>query len=197
MTILVATQNSHKIKEMSCALGPSFTLMGMDALSNPPMIEEMGSIFQDNAKIKVTALFPFTTWPILGEDSGLEVGALNGNPGVLSKRYGGEPSSGEKNIAKLLEQLKDVPLEKRSARFISVVAFSFNEKSQDIHLFKGELEGWIAFEPRGVGGFGYDPIFCPLGFSGKTMAELSLVEKSKASHRGKAMDALKGFLSQS
>ncbi len=155
-------------------------------------VTETGATMEENASLKATTYARLSGLPTLADDSGLEVDALGGEPGVMSSRYAGENAGDAERVSLLLKNLEDVPAESRSARFRSVIAVAWPGRPVD--LYTGECYGTIASEPRGASGFGYDPVFF-LPEAGKTMAELSPEEKNRISHRGiaarKAAAALK------
>lgn len=187
MKFILATNNPHKLEEMQRILRPQgievFTpcQLGVD-LGN---VEETGSTFEENAEIKAMAAFRATGFPSISDDSGLMVDALDGQPGIYSARYSGENANSEKNIQKLLDNMKDVPEGKRGAKFVCTMCCIISE--DDKISVRGECKGTIAFEKNGLSGFGYDPIF--ITESGKAFAQLSSEEKDKISHRGNAMKA--------
>ena len=156
--------------------------------------KEKGESFEENASIKAKLASKITSLPSFSDDSGLCVDILNGAPGVYSARYGGEPHNYKKNNERLLKELNGVEWNKRKAKFVCVIAFYEPEKDK-IYLFRGECHGFITFEPKGEGGFGYDPLFY-FPELGKTFAELSLEEKNKVSHRGRALSKFKKFLKE-
>jgi XTP/dITP diphosphohydrolase len=156
-----------------------------------PEIEENGKTFAENAFIKARAAFQRTKIMPLADDSGLEVDALHGAPGIFSARYAGEPKDDERNIKKLLNELKDVPEEKRTARFRCSLAVITPDGQEQ--LLEGTVEGRILKEKKGKGGFGYDPVFYLPEF-GKTMAELPMEVKNSISHRARAFQQLIPFL---
>jgi XTP/dITP diphosphohydrolase len=216
-TLLIATSNKGKVAEIASLLeGANCRVIGLQDLPQvPPPVEETGTTFVENALIKADYYHAATGLLALADDSGLEVDALNGRPGVYSARYGGEGLSGDQQIALLLEEMKSVPEEKRTARFVCAVALvgaavdTSNRRAfvrspdgapvdepsrpQVRQIFKGQCEGRIALAPRGAGGFGYDPIFIDAEL-GRTFAELSPEEKSSRSHRGKALRAAIEYL---
>ena len=212
-TLLIATRNRHKVGEIQAILGDSFQFLTLNDFPDAPNVVEDAPTFAGNATKKAVEL---TRWLaavspatchlspsfVLADDSGLEVDALDGAPGVYSARFaamdsgGTENSSSADNNAKLLRLLKDVPLKKRTARFHCVIALvevqSPRSKVQGPQLFDGVCEGRIIFEPRGKNGFGYDPLFVPAGFE-QTFAELGEDVKNKLSHRAKALEKLKSY----
>ena len=216
ITLLIATRNVHKVGEIRAILGGSFQFRTLNDFPDAPKTVEDADTFAGNAAKKAVELakwlhhqFPSSQTPdarpdfVLADDSGLEVDALDGAPGVHSARFAALDSaksgnaSDADNNAKLLRLLEDIPPEKRTARFHCVLALAEprNPKSQtpDPILFDGVCEGRILFEPRGHNGFGYDPLFVPMGFE-QTFAELGEDIKNKLSHRARALEKLKTFL---
>ena len=194
MEIIFATGNAHKAVEAQKALGDSFTLIMPKELGLTEEIPENGDTLQANAIEKAEYLWKKFGKNCFADDTGLEVDALGGAPGVYSARYAGPDKGSEANMTKLLEELEKVEKEigntNRTARFRTVVALILDGQ---LHLFNGVLEGKIARTRSGNEGFGYDPIFIPQGYE-KTLAEITLDEKNAISHRGKAMRALADFL---
>ncbi|CAG1064541.1 XTP/dITP diphosphohydrolase [uncultured bacterium] len=193
MKIALATKNAGKAAEIGRILeGSGVEIVSLKAFPGVELPPETGTTMMENALLKARHVFKSTGLPALADDSGLEVDFLGGAPGVYSARYSGEKATDEENWRKLLRELEGVPLEKRSARFrcaIALVGFDDEE-----HLFEGVFEGAIADAPRGANGFGYDPVFIPLGMD-RTAAELAPEEKNRISHRARALEALKVFLS--
>ena len=185
MDLLIATANEGKAKEFSELLKPLKINVKpiYEFDKNFFMPEETGETFEENAKIKAESVYMATKMATLADDSGLQVDALNGAPGVYSARYAGENASDKEKIEKLLSEMKGVPKEKRTARFVCVICCILpgGEKV----FSRGECEGIVSDEIHGKSGFGYDPIF--LTSKGKTFAELSFEEKNKISHRGIAL----------
>lgn len=182
--LLLATNNQGKIRELSSLLGSDswgFTIPAKEGVNLE--IKEMGSIFEENASAKAAAYAKASNLISIADDSGLEVEALNGEPGVRSARYAGEGASDQKRIDYLLARLSGVPWEERKARFRCVIAIAF--PNGNVELCQGECSGIIGLETKGQNGFGYDPAFF-LPELGKTMAELRPEEKNRISHRGKA-----------
>jgi len=212
-TLLIATRNAHKVGEIRAILGEQFQFLTLNDFPNAPKVIEDADTFAGNATKKALELaswisadstiqrFNDSTIFVLADDSGLEVDALGGKPGVHSARFAAmdknENSSDADNNAKLLLLLKNAPLEKRTARFRCVLALAqiANRKSQIQNLFDGACEGKILFESRGQNGFGYDPLFVPDGFT-ETFAELGEEVKNKLSHRAKALEKLKSYFSK-
>jgi XTP/dITP diphosphohydrolase len=182
--LLLATNNPGKAQELKVLLQElplELVLPGELGISGE--VDEVGVSLEENARIKATALAKRSGLLSLADDSGLEVEALGGEPGPLSARYAGEGASDRERVDYLLDKLKGVPWEKRTARFRCVIAIA--EPEGEVELCSGECHGFIAFEPKGEGGFGYDPIFYFPGLD-QTMAELPLDIKNKVSHRGEA-----------
>lgn len=183
MTFVIATHNAKKLKELKRILEP----LGFDAVirEDLPEVEETGTTFAENALLKAESACKVTGMPAIADDSGLVVDALGGAPGVYSARYAGEGATDRQRYEKLLEELREVPTEQRTARFVSAVCCVFPDGK--IITAEGACEGIIAFEPKGEGGFGYDPIF----FVGeRSYAEMTAEEKDSISHRGRALAKL-------
>ena len=162
------------------------------SLDDVPAFEEApetGATFEENALAKARDAYAATGLPAVADDSGLEVAALNGMPGVLSARWSGAHGDDVANYALLLAQMRDVPDERRSAAFVSACALVYGPGDADRTVVRGEWPGVIAREPRGAGGFGYDPVFMPQGES-RSAAELTAAEKDAVSHRGRALALL-------
>jgi XTP/dITP diphosphohydrolase len=188
MRLLVATGNPGKLQELEAALGRhGVEVVGLDALADRSPVEEGGATFLDNARAKAEAYSRRTELPVLGDDSGLEVDALEGRPGVLSARFGGPDLSDAARCRAVLKGLVDVPEERRTARFRCVLALARGGRT--LSTFEGSVEGRILRELRGKGGFGYDPIFL-FPETGRTFAEMEPAEKEAVSHRGRALAAL-------
>jgi len=182
--LLLATNNQAKVREYRSLLqNLHFELVAPAELGIITVVDEIGESLEENARLKATTLAAESRLLALADDSGLEVDALGGKPGRLSARYAGEKASDKDRISYLLAQLKDVPWEKRLARFRCVIAIATPDGK--VELCCGECSGFITFEPKGEQGFGYDPIFY-LPELNKTMAELSLEIKNQISHRGQA-----------
>jgi XTP/dITP diphosphohydrolase len=191
--LLVASRNAKKLAELRRVLDAAglagLTLVSLDDV--PPFDEapETGATFEENALAKARDGYTATGLPTVADDSGLTVAALNGMPGVLSARWAGTHGEDAANNALLLAQLRDVPDERRSAAFVSACALVYGPGDVDSAVVRGEWNGVIAREPRGAGGFGYDPLFVPEGET-RSAAELSPAEKDAASHRGRALALL-------
>ena len=188
MTFVIATHNQKKLKELKRILNP----LGMDAVTAEQAgftldeVEETGATFEENAVLKAVSAYEQTGMPAVADDSGLEVDALDGAPGVYSARYAGEGATDADRNRKLLAALADVPEDKRTARFVSAVCCVL--PGGERFTVRGVCEGSIAYVPRGEGGFGYDPVFLVEG--GRTYSELSDEEKDAVSHRGNALRLL-------
>ncbi len=194
MEIIFATGNSHKALEASKVLGNRFTIIMPKELGLTEEIPETGDTLEDNAIEKCKYLWNKYGKTCFADDTGLMVDALNGAPGVYSARYAGPDKGSEENMSKLLSELEKCSNStNRKARFCTVVALIIEGQ---LHLFRGVLEGEITYERSGSEGFGYDPIFRPLGYD-KTLAEISLEEKNRISHRGIAIRELSNFLNNS
>lgn len=186
--IVFATNNQHKLIEVRAVLGNEIEIISLEQLDCNDEIPETGNTLEANALIKAKYINEKFGLDCFADDTGLEVDALGGDPGVYSARYAGEGQNSRKNMEKLLENLSNT--NHRSARFRTVIAFIENE---NIHYFEGKIEGEIIKEPRGNTGFGYDPIFVPKGYS-KTFAELGADEKNKISHRALAVKKFADYL---
>ena len=187
MKYIIATHNMKKRNELARILEP----LGVEVLTAEQAgveltdVEETGTTFEENARLKSESGCKETGMPCIGDDSGLMVDALDGAPGVYSARYAGDHGNAPANIALLLENMKDVPDEKRTARFMCTVCCTYPDGSEIV--VSGKCEGKIGYEPKGDGGFGYDPVFM---VGDKSFAELTAEEKDKISHRGNALKAL-------
>ncbi len=191
MGLLLATTNKGKIAELSRMLGDrGLKVAGLDDLATSEDIET-GSTFEENALLKARFYHRLTGLPTIADDSGLEVDALDGAPGIYSARCGGQTD--RDRVIKLLDHLRDVPIEKRGARFVCAAAIVWDGGER---VFEDEARGVITDSPSGNGGFGYDPVFYyePLGC---TFAEMSSEEKEKVSHRGRAFRRLVEWLNES
>ncbi|MEE0858372.1 MAG: XTP/dITP diphosphatase [Acutalibacteraceae bacterium] len=193
-TFVIASNNPKKVKELNRILNP----MGITAKTAKEMgvsldeVEETGTTFVENARLKARAAYKLTGLPCIADDSGLMVDALNGAPGVYSARYSGEDATDEKNNQKLLSEMADVPVTQRTAKFVCVICCVL-ENGKEI-IAHGECVGRIGYELTGNGGFGYDPLF--LTKDGRSYAQLTAEEKDKISHRGNAIRILKQQLEQ-
>jgi XTP/dITP diphosphohydrolase len=189
MKLVFATHNKNKLKEVQALLPDTFELISLDEIGCHTEIPETAETIEENAALKADFVTQTYSLNCFADDTGLEVDALNGEPGVFSARYAGEEKNDEANIQKLLKELEGK--ENRKAQFKTVVALNLNDRH---YLFPGICKGIITRKKRGAGGFGYDAVFQPNG-SEKTFAEMNLEEKSALSHRGIAFRDLIDFLS--
>ena len=218
LPVVVATQNADKAREITEIFvtrrneplvaysldGVAFVLdrpdhigaavAALPTLIEPPDVEETGATLEENARIKARALADALGVTAIADDTGLEVDALDGRPGVRSARYAGEHASYADNVAKLVGELADVPADRRTARF-ATVAVAYRPDGHEVRS-RGVVEGVIAETSRGTGGFGYDPVFVPIEGDGRTFAEMSSDEKHAVSHRGRAFRALADALEE-
>lgn len=191
--LVIATLNKAKLQELRQMLAElPFVISDLDSPSSVQPIPENGETFTENASLKASGYAKQTGLLTLADDSGLEVDALRGAPGVLSARYAQEGASDAERTTKLLSELTHVQGAARTARFISVVAIADGD-GKIIHVSTGTCEGRIAEAPQGTNGFGYDPVFIPDGFD-RTFAELQPVEKTRISHRARALSGAADFL---
>jgi XTP/dITP diphosphohydrolase len=186
--LVFASNNKNKIKEIQQLVPSEILIMSLEDIGCQVDIPETAETIEGNAILKANYITQHYGYPCFADDSGLEVDALHGAPGVYSARYAGEPKDDNKNIEKLLLALENES--NRKANFKTVICLNINEEQ---HLFTGIIDGVIISEKRGFNGFGYDPIFIADGYE-KTFAELSMEEKSHISHRGKAVKQLVEFL---
>lgn len=185
--LLVSTRNAHKVGEIRSILGPRFHVSDLTSIPAMPEVEETGTTFEENATLKaVAASLLFDGW-VIADDSGLEVDALGGAPGVLSARYAGLPSNDAANNRLLLNNLQPYRDQPCTARFRCLIVLARNGRK--LAAFSGAVEGSIIETPRGEGGFGYDPLFVPDGHS-LTFAQLGSAVKNSLSHRASALQAL-------
>ena len=189
MELIFATHNKNKLKEVQSLVPPSIQVISLDDLNMTTEIPETGHTLEDNALIKARTIFQLYKKPVIADDSGLDVEALNGAPGVRSARYAGEPSNAEKNMDLVLHQLQTTT--NREAHFKTIIAYIDADGKEQ--LFEGNVDGTIIEEKRGDKGFGYDPIFVPEGYE-KTFAEMSAEEKNSMSHRAMALKAFSDFI---
>jgi XTP/dITP diphosphohydrolase len=188
--LIFASHNTHKAKEISSILQGLFEVITLNEIGFTEEIIESGSTLEENAAIKANAVYAATQLDCFADDTGLLVAALDGAPGVHTARYAGPARDAEQNNNKLLLHMKDK--ENREARFVSIIHLIYEGKS---YGFEGVLQGNISFEPMGSEGFGYDPIFIPLGFD-RTLAQMSLQEKNSLSHRAIAFQKMLEFLKE-
>lgn len=199
MKLLFATANKNKLREAAEILGDMVQVISPSELNINADVEETGETLQDNSILKARTLYDLSSLDCFADDTGLEVEVLNGAPGVMTARYaacfpgGALPHDSEANMNRLLEELSEYSTpESRRARFRTVITLIYEGRQ---YCFEGIVSGTIAQGKAGNGGFGYDPIFIPDGFGGRTMAEISEDEKNAISHRGRALRAMAEFLS--
>jgi XTP/dITP diphosphohydrolase len=205
-TVVLATRNAAKLRELARILGPEdsasqddapqdrgeqIRLAGLDEFPGAPDVPETGATFEENALLKARAIADYTGLPAVADDSGLCVDALNGMPGVLSARWAGRHGDDQANLELVLAQVTDVPDTRLGARFVCAAALVVPGGAE--WVVTGQVEGRLIRAPRGRGGFGYDPIFLPDGF-GQTTAEMTAEAKDAISHRGRAFRALTPFI---
>ncbi|MGH9016888.1 MAG: RdgB/HAM1 family non-canonical purine NTP pyrophosphatase [Acidimicrobiales bacterium] len=192
LRMVLATANADKAREIVAIVGEAAgsTILLLPRPLDVPEVDETGDTLEENARLKGHALVQATGLPAVADDTGLEVDALDGAPGVYSARFAGDSATYDDNVHKLLAALAEIPATGggRRARFRTVAIACFPDRA-DI-VAHGVVEGTIAEERRGTDGFGYDPVFVPVGGDGRTYAEMSLAEKGSLSHRGKAFRAL-------
>lgn len=192
--VVLATRNPDKGRELGALLGGiGIRIRTLADFPTAPEVEEDGATCEANAIKKAREIAKATQVPALADDTGLEVDALQGRPGVYAARYAGEHATYEDNCRKLLQELTGVPAAKRKARFLTVAAIAF--PCGDVHVTEGTLEGLITEQPIGDRGFGYDPVFLVPEF-GKTLAQLTTEEKNRMSHRGKAFTQMCAWLKE-
>ena len=195
MNIVLATRNKKKVEEIKRIVKDMpVTIYTLDDFPECPKVEEDGKTFEENAVKKARAVSKYTKMPALADDSGLEVYALDGAPGVFSARYAGEGADDRKDIKnyeKLLKEMNSLPDDKRIGRFVCVIALAFPDSR--VETFSGYAEGLIGKKPKGANGFGYDPVFYPKKHE-RTFAEMPDKEKDLLSHRGAALARLYDFL---
>jgi XTP/dITP diphosphohydrolase len=192
--LVLATRNRHKVEELVALLGGlGITIRSLDEFPGAPDVAEDGATCEANAVKKARTIAEFTGLPAVADDTGLEVDALGGRPGVYAARYAGEGATYEDNCLKLLQELAGVPRERRTARFLTVAAIAL--PSDGVRVAQGTLDGVIAEEASGTLGFGYDPVFF-VPELGQTLAQLSTDQKNKISHRAKAFTQAKDLLQE-
>ncbi len=194
MEIVLATRNPHKAEELRDLLKDlDLEILSLSDFPEIPEVEEDSGTFRDNAIKKALIVARLTGKIALADDSGLEIDALGGRPGVLSSRFAGQEATDEENNKKVLRLLKDVPNEKRKARFRCIIAVA--QPAGEVETAEGILEGEIGFRPEGKAGFGYDPLFIVPEF-GKTIAQLGKDTKNRISHRAQAVEEAKRILAK-
>jgi len=191
--LLIATRNAGKLLEASLILAElPFKLKTLADFDNTNIVEETGATFEENAALKAQSYASQTGLYAIADDSGLAVDFLDGAPGIFSARYSGKAASDADRVSLLLSNLANAPEDRRTARFVSAVALA-NRDGNLVYAAEGVCEGMIICQPRGEGGFGYDPIFVPRGYD-QTLAELGLDVKNRISHRARALAAIRRFL---
>lgn len=186
--ICLASNNAHKIVELQQMLGDTFLIKTMKDIGCEDDIEEYGTTFEQNSRIKADYIFDKFGVNVISDDSGLEVEAIDNRPGVYSARYAGEPTNHKANIKKLLQELDGT--DNRKAKFRAVITLILNGEH---HIFEGEVSGKILTGQRGTDGFGYDPVFIPDGYE-TTFAEMPAELKNQISHRANAVNQLLAYL---
>ena len=185
LEIVISSRNKEKKRELKALLkGLKIKVLDLNDFQAAPKVEEKGKTFEENAAAKALKIASFTKRLTIADDSGLEVEALGGRPGIYSARFAGENTTYEVNNRKLLRALGGIPKPKRRAKFVCVIAIA--DKNKLVGLVRGECIGRITFEPKGKNGFGYDPVFFSPKYN-KTFAQLSSKEKNSISHRGRAL----------
>ena len=190
--IVFATNNAHKLEELRQIIGSRFEILSLNDIDCHDDIPETADNIKDNAKMKADYIFSHYNIECFADDTGLEIDALGGEPGVYSARYAGPGHDSEANIDKVLRLMHDTPMDQRTARFRTVITLI--EGNGDYHYFEGRVEGLILTERHGTGGFGYDSIFQPIEGDGRTFAEMQSSEKNAISHRGRATAQLVAYL---
>jgi XTP/dITP diphosphohydrolase len=190
MKIVVASHNKHKVDEIREFFKEDYEVLSADDIGSYDEVEETGKTIEENALLKARAIADLTDELVIADDTGLFVDYLDGKPGVYTARFAGVNATYEDNNNKLLNLLKGVPMEKRKATFKTVIALIYKGREA---IIEGKVDGRIIDAPRGQYGFGYDPIFY-VDEIGKTLAELSLEEKNKVSHRANALKKLKEYI---
>ena len=190
--IVFATNNAHKLEELRQIMGSRFEILSLNDIDCHDDIPETADNIKDNAKMKADYIFSHYNIECFADDTGLEIDALGGEPGVYSARYAGPGHDSEANIDKVLRLMHDTPMDQRTARFRTVITLI--EGNGEYHYFEGRVEGLILTERHGTGGFGYDSIFQPIEDDGRTFAEMQSSEKNAISHRGRATAQLVAYL---
>ena len=203
--IVFATNNAHKLEELRQIVGDKIEILSLNDIGCHEDIPETAYTLQGNAEMKARYVKRHYGYDCFSDDTGLEIDALGGAPGVHSARYGGVAHDSERNIDRVLREMKDVPMEQRTARFRTVIALIETEEEdcpkspmqfEKIRFFDGMVEGVILTERHGEGGFGYDSIFRPVEGDGRTFAQMQPEEKNAISHRGRAVRKLVDYLTE-
>ncbi len=191
--LFLATRNTHKTSEIQTILGTSVAVVDATSFPELPEIEETGTTFEANARLKAEGISQHVPGWVLADDSGLEVDALAGEPGIYSARYGGPGCTDLQNTERVLQKMSDIPANQRTARFRCVLAIARDGKTEA--TFDGTIEGRLTSEINGAGGFGYDPIFIPEGYE-KSFGELPSALKNSMSHRARALELFRTWWEQ-
>ena len=203
--IVFATNNAHKLEELRQIVGDKIEILSLNDIGCHEDIPETADTLQGNAEMKARYVKRHYGYDCFSDDTGLEIDALDGAPGVHSARYGGVAHDSDRNIDRVLREMKDVPMEQRTARFRTVIALIETEEEdcpkspmqfEKIRFFDGMVEGVILTERHGEGGFGYDSIFRPVEGDGRTFAQMQPEEKNAISHRGRAVRKLVEYLTE-
>lgn len=203
--IVFATNNAHKLEELRQIVGDKIEILSLNDIGCHEDIPETADTLQGNAEMKARYVKRHYGYDCFSDDTGLEIDALNGAPGVHSARYGGVAHDSDRNIDRVLREMKDVPMQQRTARFRTVIALIETEEEdcpkspmqfEKIRFFDGMVEGVILTERHGEGGFGYDSIFRPVEGDGRTFAQMQPEEKNAISHRGRAVRKLVDYLTE-
>ena len=189
--IVFATNNAHKLEELQQMLGDEMEMRGLSQIGCTEDVPETADTLEGNARMKADYVKEHYGLDCFADDTGLEIDALHGAPGVFSARYGGVAHDSDRNIERVLREMEGVPMEQRTARFRTIICLM---QGDSCHMFEGRVEGRILTERHGEGGFGYDSIFQPLEGDGRTFGEMAPEEKTAISHRGRAVAQLVNYL---
>ncbi|MBQ1724806.1 MAG: RdgB/HAM1 family non-canonical purine NTP pyrophosphatase [Muribaculaceae bacterium] len=189
--IVFATNNAHKLEELQQMLGDEMEIRGLSQIGCTEDVPETADTLEGNARMKADYVKEHYGLDCFADDTGLEIDALHGAPGVFSARYGGVAHDSDRNIERVLREMEGVPMEQRTARFRTIICLM---QGDSCHMFEGRVEGRILTERHGEGGFGYDSIFQPIEGDGRTFGEMAPEEKNAISHRGRAVAQLVNYL---
>ena len=189
--IVFATNNAHKLEELQQKLGDEMEIRGLSQIGCTEDVPETADTLEGNARMKADYVKEHYGLDCFADDTGLEIDALHGAPGVFSARYGGVAHDSDRNIERVLREMEGVPMEQRTARFRTIICLM---QGDSCHMFEGRVEGRILTERHGEGGFGYDSIFQPIEGDGRTFGEMAPEEKNAISHRGRAVAQLVNYL---
>ena len=189
--IVFATNNAHKLEELQQMLGDEMEIRGLSQIGCTEDVPETADTLEGNARMKADYVKEHYGLDCFADDTGLEIDALHGAPGVFSARYGGVAHDSDRNIERVLREMEGVPMEQRTARFRTIICLM---QGDSCHMFEGRVEGRSLTERHGEGGFGYDSIFQPLEGDGRTFGEMAPEEKNAISHRGRAVAQLVNYL---